>query len=269
MSAGDLFSGSRPLKSSAFPNMPFTSNPPRFGDAGESREVLDAIYPSELSIISDRQIEIDVEPDVVVDGAESFKLKLTANYTDDYPDALPALRLEVVDGEINESESKALLEGLLDVGEENKGMAMTFTLVSHLREKLTSLVENRVKVHMAEEHERERLAIEAEEARTRGTPVTIESFKAWKANFDKEMSQRKMRDEEEKLRALTPKEREEIKKIGTRLTGRQLFERNRNLEHEDDNLMEEGTVSVDFSQYDRTQALDEDNEDCVRFSDSD
>jgi len=39
MSAGDLFSGSEPLKSSAFPNMPFTSNPPGFGDAGESREV--------------------------------------------------------------------------------------------------------------------------------------------------------------------------------------------------------------------------------------
>lgn len=35
------------------------------------------------------------------------------------------------------------------------------------------------------------------------------------------MSQRKIRDEEEKLRALTPKEREEIKKIGTRLTGPQ------------------------------------------------
>lgn len=45
-------------------------------------------------------------------------------------------------------------------GEENKGMAMTFTLVSHLREKLSSLVENRVKARMAEERERERLAIE-------------------------------------------------------------------------------------------------------------
>jgi len=39
-------------------------------------------------------------------------------------------------------------------------MAMTFTLVSHLREKLTSLVENRVRAHMTEERERERLAIE-------------------------------------------------------------------------------------------------------------
>lgn len=34
--------------------------------------------------------------------------------------------------------------------------------------------------------------------------------------------------------------------------------------------MEEGTVSVDFSQYDRTQVVEEDNEeDHVHFSDSD
>lgn len=46
---------------------------------------------------------------------KKVKLKLTVNYTDDYPDTLPALRLEVVDGEMNESESRALLKGLLDV----------------------------------------------------------------------------------------------------------------------------------------------------------
>ena len=45
-------------------------------------------------------------------------------------------------------------------GEENKGMAMTFTLVSHLREKLSGLVDNRVKARIAEEREKERLAIE-------------------------------------------------------------------------------------------------------------
>lgn len=110
---------------------------------------------------------------------KKVKLKLTVNYTDDYPDSLPELGLETVDGELDDSESSALLKGLLDVvscafwfqrlglwylrvlqGEENKGMAMTFTLVSHLREELSGLVENRVKVRIAEEHERERLAIE-------------------------------------------------------------------------------------------------------------
>jgi len=34
--------------------------------------------------------------------------------------------------------------------------------------------------------------------------------------------------------------------------------------------MEEGTISVDFSQYDRTTAEEQDDDDdCVRFSDSD
>lgn len=84
--------------------------------------------------------------------------------------------------------------------------------------------------------------------------------------FDKDVAMKKAKDEEEKLRALTPKEREEYKRIGTRLTGRQLFERNRNLAHEDDSLMEEGTVSVDVSQYDRTK-IDEE-EDHIHFSDS-
>ncbi|KAG8217496.1 RWD-domain-containing protein [Butyriboletus roseoflavus] len=215
-------------------------------------------------------IQSPVQNQIYIRVRKKVKLKLTVSYTDDYPDALPKLRLEAVDGEIDESECKTLLKGLLDVGEENKGMAMTFTLVSHLREKLSGLVESRVKIRIAEERERERLANEAEEARTRGTPVTIVSFRTWKAKFDKEVSQRKIRDEEERLRALTTKEREEVKKIGTRFTGRQLFERNRNLEHEDDSLMEEGTVSVDFSQYDRTQVVKEDNEeDRMHFSDSD
>ena len=49
--------------------------------------------------------------------------------------------------------------------------------------------------------------------------------------------------------------------------GRQLFERNKNLEEE--GLMEEGTVSVDVSQYERTQAEDEEESHHVDFSDSD
>ena len=57
----------------------------------------------------------------------------------------------------------------------------------------------------------------------------------------------------------------------TVLSGRQLFERDRNLATSDDSLLEEGTVSVDISQYDRTERIDEDegDDDRVTFSDSD
>lgn len=116
-------------------------------------------------------------------------------------------------------------------------MAMTFTLVSHLRDQILLLVKSREEHRKHEEAEKERLAIEvcelifslkhtdlmflqAEEARTRGTPVTEASFKTWKAKFDKEMALRRVKDDEEKMKGLSPKEKEEYKKIAIRLTGK-------------------------------------------------
>lgn len=116
--------------------------------------------------------------------------------------------------------------------------------------------------------------------------MTPESFAAWKARFEKEMATKKAREEEEKMKGMTPKEREEYKKVATRLTGqrftlnyhmacmsmimlgRQLFESGKNLDIADDNLMEEGTVSVDASQYERGPTEEEEEENAVTFSDS-
>jgi hypothetical protein len=50
--------------------------------------------------------------------------------------------------------------------------------------------------------------------------VTLESFKAWKLKFDREVAQKKAQEEEEKLKAATPKEREEYRRYGTRLSGK-------------------------------------------------
>jgi hypothetical protein len=49
--------------------------------------------------------------------------------------------------------------------------------------------------------------------------VTIESFNAWKIRFDREVSLRRTRGDEEKLKAMTAKEKEEFKRIAVRLTG--------------------------------------------------
>ncbi|KAJ2937049.1 hypothetical protein H1R20_g34, partial [Candolleomyces eurysporus] len=206
----------------------------------EELEVLESIYPTELQM----------------------------SYPEAYPDVLPELKLAVVDGELTESEIGALIKDLLAIGEENLGMAMTFTLVSHLREQLSKLSRSKKQEQDRIEKELERLALEEEEAKTRGTPVTLESFKAWKAKFDKEMGLKKAQEEDEKLKGLTPKEREEYKKAQQRLSGRQLFERNKNLDTQDEALIEEGTVSVDISQYERTREEEEQDEG-ITFSDSD
>lgn len=104
------------------------------------------------------------------------KLTLDVQYPDDYPDVLPELSLELTEGEVDDEEIEQLLGELRSVvriqalltrmycnsaqGEENVGMAMTFTLVSHLREQLAVLVKERAERRSQEEAEKERLALE-------------------------------------------------------------------------------------------------------------
>ncbi|KAI0256676.1 RWD-domain-containing protein [Lactifluus subvellereus] len=237
----------------------------------EEFEVLESIYADELIKLSEKEIRIDVEPDDLEDGDESLKLALTVHYTNNYPDELPELSLEPVEGEVDEDDIKVLLDSVQAVGQENIGMAMTFTIVSHFREQLSLLIRTRSERRKKEALELERKALEAgqQEARTRGTPVTIKSFNEWKIKFDRETSLRRTREEEEKLKAMTAKEREEYKRMGARLTGRQLFERDKNLATSDASLLEEGTVSVDISQYERVATKEDDEEDRLEFSDSD
>jgi hypothetical protein len=52
------------------------------------------------------------------------------------------------------------------------------------------------------------------------------------------------------------------------LLGRQLFEKNKGLADRDEALIEEGAVSVDFTQYERTKE-EEEEEEHMTFSDSD
>ncbi|KAF5391437.1 hypothetical protein D9757_001912 [Collybiopsis confluens] len=241
----------------------------------EEFEVLEAIYPNELTKSSENDVTIVVEPEQLPDGLPPLKLSLNVHYTDDYPDVLPELSLYPLESDVEPAEIDALIQGLIKIGEENLGMAMTFTLVSHLREQLVELVQTRDERRKSKEAEKERLALEEEEMRTRGTPVTADSFKSWKAKFDRELAERKTKEEDERLRGLSTREREEqahasVKALRVQLSlsiGRQLFERNRIIEEE--NLMEEGTISVDISQYERSREEEEEEEEHVTFSDSD
>lgn len=229
---------------------------------------MESIYPTELSKSSERDIELEVEPEVDSESEDKLTVSLSLHFPDGYPDVLPDLSLKTLEGHLTDVEVHSLLADLSAIGTDNLGMAMTFTLVSHLRESLSSLVITRAEKREKEERERERIALEEERARTRGTPVTVKTFKAWKAKFDLELAARKTLVDEEKLKALTPKERDEWKKAAVRLSGRQLFERNKALE--EDMLLEEGTVSVDASQYERPKTGEnEEDDDGITFSDSD
>ncbi|CAE6503278.1 unnamed protein product [Rhizoctonia solani] len=219
--------------------------------------------------ISEDKLQVVVVPEEgVIDS--SLKVLLGIEYTTNYPDEVPNISLEPEEGELEEEEIESLITGMKAVGEENLGMAMVFTLVSHLREALVEVMQKRIEKEKQLELEKERQLMEAEAARTRGTPVTVESFNQWRLKFIAETKVIQEREEDEKLKTLTAKEREEWKKSKSKPTGRQLFEKNRDLATSDASFIEEGVTSVDITQYDRTAPQDEEETDTVlHFSDSD
>jgi len=196
-------------------------------------------------------------------------LLLKVHYPQDYPDVIPDLDLATTRGELSNEEEQTLMDRLKATAEESIGMAMVFTLVSQLQESIQDLVSTRIKRREQEGTDAAKREIEKEEARTRGTPVTFTSFAGWKRKFDQERLRNAAQEDEEKMKAMSPKEREEYKKNKLKLTGRQIFERGKIADEED--TADEGGVSVDVSQYDRRAAWKEEEEetDHVHFSDSD
>ncbi|KZT50814.1 RWD-domain-containing protein [Calocera cornea HHB12733] len=238
----------------------------------EEFEVLESIFPEELERISHTELKIRVESDAP-SSSDPLTLSLHVKYPPTYPSEIPELSLEELEGELTELERETLLDGLRLAGEDSLGMAMVFTLVTHLQSAMSALIQGRAEELQAREAEKARIEAEAEAHRARGTAVTADSFAAWKEQFNAEMRRRMEREEEDKMRGMTPKEREEFRRSKTKLTGRQLFERDRNLAKEDEALGEEGAESVDISKYDRTEPREADEEEDegpgITFDDSD
>ncbi|KAH0426290.1 rwd domain-containing protein [Colletotrichum camelliae] len=192
----------------------------------EEREVLDSIFPEEITDVSETEYRISIVLDVLGDE-EPPTMLLQVRYPEAYPDEAPMLDLQSMPNAaphewFNVSQDKErLLRGLEETIQENLGMAMVFTLVTTLKEAAENLVEER-KQAKDKEHEEAVLAAEREENKKfQGTPVTPETFLKWRADFIKEMEELRQKEEEERLAELKKaKVKEPVK-----LTGKQLWER--------------------------------------------
>ncbi|CAN8099485.1 unnamed protein product [Discula destructiva] len=198
-------------------------------EQAEEREVLDSIFPDEITDISANEYRISITLDILDDDEENPQpvMLLTVRYPEDYPDKAPNLDLfpdETSDPHplINVAADKAeLLQTLQPVIEENLGMAMVFTLVSTLKEEAEQLVARRREA-AARAHEEVLLAAEREENKKfHGTPVNRETFLSWRDGFFKEMEEEERAREEERLADM---KKARIKEPA-RLSGRQLWER--------------------------------------------
>ncbi|WVR09324.1 hypothetical protein IAU60_006390 [Kwoniella sp. DSM 27419] len=218
----------------------------------EEFEVLESIFPDELEKLDDNSVQIRIEPEEP-SPSNPLALQLIFTYPEGYPDVIPEMSLEEVEdeGELREGEEELILGQLREIAEESLGMAMSFTIASAAKEALALLIVERFRKEKEEDDKRAREYEEAEAKRTRGTPLTPEAFNKWRKGFTAEIRAKREKEEEDRVKALPPREREDWRKKKDRPSGRQLFETSTALATSDEALYEEGVEEVDMRQYSR------------------
>ncbi|KAL5120272.1 Protein gir2 [Pleosporales sp. CAS-2024a] len=202
-------------------------------DQKEEREVLESIFPEEITDVSETEFRISIKLDDgrhEDDESEDTEpvIILNVQYPPDYPDEAPRLDITQPPNapkhpylDIHEDKSR-LLSSLTETIEENLGMAMVFTLVTVLKDAAELLITER-------QHAKQALADiaaakleEEENKKFQGEAVTRESFLAWRDRFYKEI-------EDQEKRAVEEKEAEDkkarVKKEEKKMSGRELWEK--------------------------------------------
>jgi hypothetical protein len=168
---------------------------------------------------------------------------LEVTYTDTYPEELP--QLAITEPELLEPhEVEQLLGVATSSAEEQMGMAMIFGVHAAVKEALEKLLTDRVEMKEKEEEERRLREEEAERARYAGTKLTKENFTTWRDAFMKEMAE----IEAAAAAAVVgsgPGSRAKAD-AKNRLTGRQLFEKDRSLAKSDVSMLQDGDVVEEF-----------------------
>lgn len=226
-------------------------------------EALDSIYYGDMQILETNpfhKFSIPIKSEGFDDG-EGLACQLVFAYTAKYPDELPEIEIENEENFDDIVAKEELLSHLTEQGKENLGMVMVFTLVSAgqewLNEKWDNVKREREELILAKQKADE----EAEMKRFEGTRVTVESFLAWRKQFEIDMG--------------IPAKREREGKDRNKLTGKELFLRDTTLNESDLKFLDDGdAVKVDeslFQDLDDLDISDEDDEDYVpgQSSDSD
>lgn len=149
-----------------------------------------------------------------------------------YPDEKPSIQL-LESNNLDEDDLSSLMDLLNTEADNSLGNVMIFTLVSAGVEWLsakTEVVEEEIDT-AEEQRNKERIA--EEQRKIDGTPVTKQTFLAWKARFDAEMLKLKL-DQQKKSGD------QGSSATGTKgLTGRELFETDKSLIESDLNFVED------------------------------
>nr|XP_035141534.1 LOW QUALITY PROTEIN: RWD domain-containing protein 1-like [Callithrix jacchus] len=236
-------------------------------DYGEEQcnelEALESIYPDSFTVLSESPPSFTFTITVTSEAGENdetVQTTLKFTYSEKYPDEAPLYEIFSQEN-LEDNDISDILKLLALQAEENLGMVMIFTLVTAVQEKLNEIVDQIKTRREEEKKQKEKEAEEAEKQLFHGTPVTIENFLNWKAKFDAELLE---------IKKKRMKEEEQAGK--NKLSGKQLFETDHNLDTSDIQFLEDAgnNVEVDESLFQEMDDLElEDDEDDPDYTPAD
>ncbi|TMW57332.1 hypothetical protein Poli38472_003257 [Pythium oligandrum] len=220
-------------------------------------EALESIYMDEFVKLTDDPLSYQIHIVPNQDGQNNHvALTLKCKIPETYPDVEPQLEI-VLDKGLSDTQHKEIKALVMAQVAENLGMAMMFTISEAVRE---YLVENNRQGNDGSEYQEmmRRLEIRKKQDDTsaaaaaeenaqataavkrndHGTPVTVESFLAWRAKFEAETQVKKKETTKDEATA--------------KLTGKQLWS---------SGLVDEGTEFDDEDDEDYVEGEDDEEED--------
>lgn len=189
----------------------------------------------------DDDSDSDVDDDEVVDEDENGYnsgmsnqpwVEFQFDLPEKYPDEKPSIQL-LESSNLSEDDLSSLIDLLNNEADASLGNVMIFTLVSAGVEWLSSKTEVVEEEVDSAEEQRNKERIAEEQRKIDGTPVTKQTFLAWKAKFDAEML--KIKIEQQKKSGEQTSSGSGVK----RLTGRELFETDKSMIESDLNFVED------------------------------
>ncbi|PXF48198.1 RWD domain-containing protein 1 [Gracilariopsis chorda] len=186
-------------------------------------EALEAIFATDFRIVQEQSSKEDArfEIDLVDDVTESVRFRLIVTHTKNYPQEPPGLVVHTLEG-MSTSRRKELQSHLEYVakGHAEDHMPSAFSLCEAAKEWVTAHVvghtedednghESDSKFETLDATQEDK--VEFISSKAMGTPVTVESFMAWREKFLEEL---------EKVKSV----RQIQKETNTKLTGREFFE---------------------------------------------
>lgn len=223
-------------------------------------EALESIYPDELEVVEVEPFHIFnvvIKPTELQDTDETASCTVQFQYVSNYPDVPPIFKITDMEN-LDEEHEDVLNDLVYEQISENLGMAMVFTIVSAIQEKIALIVEGRARQEIEEKERVEKEKAEAEQKRFEGTKVSVETFMAWKTKFDAEMNELKSRKVKE-----TPEPKG--------LSGKELFMKDDTLIESDMIFLqsEDADVEVDESLFQDMDDLDIEDDNDLDIDNSD